>query len=41
MIKSNMSKIQGAQIREDGKFLKGPHYVPPDIEGVIKACWGV
>jgi predicted HAD superfamily Cof-like phosphohydrolase len=41
MIKSNMSKIPGAEIREDGKFLKGPHYIPPDIEGVVKECWGI
>lgn len=35
---SNMSKLgeDGNPIRrEDGKILKGPNYVPPDIEGVL------
>jgi NTP pyrophosphatase (non-canonical NTP hydrolase) len=26
---SNMSKLDGAQWREDGKLLKGPNYKPP------------
>jgi Phosphoribosyl-ATP pyrophosphohydrolase len=41
MIKSNMSKIQGAQIREDGKFLKGPHFVAPDIKSIVMENWGI
>jgi predicted HAD superfamily Cof-like phosphohydrolase len=41
MIKSNMSKIQGAQIREDGKFLKGPHFVAPDIQSIVLENWGI
>ena len=36
--KSNMSKL-GADgepiLREDGKILKGPGYVPPDIESIL------
>lgn len=38
--RSNLSKL-GADglpiLREDGKILKGPHYVPPDIAGVLAA----
>ena len=34
--RSNMTKlIPPIRIREDGKILKGPHYEPPDIAGVL------
>jgi hypothetical protein len=35
---SNMSKLQPdgtALKREDGKIIKGPHYAPPDLSGII------
>lgn len=38
--RSNMSKL-GADgepiLRDDGKFLKGPNYSPPDIAGILLA----
>lgn len=39
--RSNMSKADGLigpLTREDGKILKGPHFTPPDIEGVLRAA---
>lgn len=36
--RSNMSKlgVDGKPIyREDGKVLKGPHYSPPDLRGIL------
>lgn len=35
LARSNMSKFQGAQYRDDGKLLKGPHYSPANIAGVL------
>lgn len=35
---SNMSKMgeDGKPVvREDGKILKGPHYSPPDLSGLV------
>lgn len=32
--RSNMSKV-GGPMREDGKFLKGPNYQPPDMKKVL------
>lgn len=35
--KTNMSKFgPGSYVREDGKRMKPPGFVPPDIEGVLK-----
>lgn len=33
--RSNMTKTVDAVWREDGKLLKGPHYSPPDLVGVL------
>ncbi len=33
--RSNMTKIPGHTVREDGKVLKGPHYSPPDVAAVL------
>lgn len=33
--RSNMSKINGAIFRGDGKILKGPHYTPPALQSII------
>jgi predicted HAD superfamily Cof-like phosphohydrolase len=33
--RSNLTK-QGSDMRADGKITKGPNYVPPDIDGVLK-----
>lgn len=33
--KSNMTKLVDGYKREDGKWMKGPSYVPPDIEPLI------
>ena len=33
---SNMSELEGAQWREDGKLLKGPNYKPPNLEWISK-----
>lgn len=35
VMKSNMSKLEGMELREDGKILKGPNYQPPDLYGVL------
>jgi phosphoribosyl-ATP pyrophosphohydrolase len=38
--KSNLSKLEGMEVREDGKILKGPNYQPPDIVGEFqKQCY--
>lgn len=34
--RSNMSKLNSATFREDGKLLKGPNYRPPDIRRVMQ-----
>ena len=37
VMESNWSKFaQGVHRRDDGKILKGPAYVPPDIQGALK-----
>jgi len=33
--RSNMTKIEGAEIRKDGKILKGPHYKPPKLRRIL------
>jgi predicted HAD superfamily Cof-like phosphohydrolase len=33
--RSNMTKFIDGYIREDGKYMKGKSYRPPDIEGII------
>lgn len=38
---SNMSKFEGAQIREDGKLLKGPNYIPPYLDDLFQEDKGV
>jgi len=37
--RANMSKLgpDGPIFREDGKVLKGPDYLPPDISGILRA----
>lgn len=35
--RSNMSKLNGATFRKDGKLLKGPNYAPPDIKRVLQS----
>lgn len=36
--KSNMSKFDGGVLRRaDGKIIKGPNFIPPDIAGVLSA----
>jgi phosphoribosyl-ATP pyrophosphohydrolase len=38
--KSNLSKLEGMEVREDGKILKGPNYQPPNIVGEFqKQCY--
>lgn len=32
--RSNMSKLDGMEVREDGKIKKGPNYRPPELEFV-------
>lgn len=35
--KSNMTKVEhGVVRRPNGKIMKGPHYVPPDIRGALE-----
>ena len=35
--KSNLAKFeQGGYKRDDGKWVKPPHWIPPDIEGELK-----
>ena len=36
VVRSNQSKYPPTY-REDGKLLKGPHYSPPDIAGILRA----
>ena len=33
--RSNMTKFDGATFREDGKILKGPNFVPPDLSEAV------
>lgn len=33
--RSNMTKFKDGMRREDGKWMKGPSYEPPDIQGVL------
>jgi predicted HAD superfamily Cof-like phosphohydrolase len=33
--RSNMAKLDGGRLREDGKFLKPAGWTPPDIRGVL------
>lgn len=40
VMKSNMTKTIEPEWREDGKLLKGKHYVPPNISEVIKTAAG-
>lgn len=34
--RSNMTKLDGMVVREDGKILKGPHYDPPNLKRIIE-----
>lgn len=35
--RSNMSKIEGMQKRDDGKILKGPNFVYPNLTPILEA----
>lgn len=35
--RSNMTKFVDGYLREDGKYVKGPSWEPPDIAGVLRA----
>lgn len=37
IMKSNWSKVEGGYVREDGKWMKGVGYVPPNIEPLLDA----
>lgn len=38
LVRSNMSKFEGGvHRREDGKVLKGPHYKPADMAGILES----